>query len=27
VFAADRGGLPEYFADYLRMGGNVPTPE
>ena len=20
-------GLPDYFADYLRLGGNVPTPE
>ena len=20
-------GLPEYFAEYLRLGGNVPTPE
>ena len=20
-------GLPDYFADYLRLGGNLPTPE
>ena len=22
-----KAGLPDYFADYLRTGGNVPTPE